>query len=73
MQHFHSSKSIIDNFATKAEENDDCSDKKDCAELGIIDLNSCEFAPWANERCPLTCGTCTNKSKFLHQICLTSF
>ena len=35
-----------------------CEDNKDCKELGIIDLDACEFAPWANERCPLTCGKC---------------
>ena len=38
--------------------NQDCVDKEDCKELGIIDLDSCEFAPWASERCPVTCNSC---------------
>ena len=35
-----------------------CEDNKDCEELGIIDKDACDFAPWAIERCPLTCGVC---------------
>ena len=35
-----------------------CEDSKDCQELGIVDLDACDFAPWAIERCPLTCGVC---------------
>ena len=69
IQYFFRIKFIIDDFVTKSEENNNCADKEDCTELGIVDLNSCEFAPWANERCPLTCGACTNKSKFLLQFC----
>ena len=38
--------------------NKDCVDSEDCKELGILDLDSCEFAPWAPERCPVTCNTC---------------
>ena len=37
----------------------ECVDSEDCEELGILDVESCEFAAWANDRCPLTCGQCT--------------
>ena len=36
----------------------ECLDSKDCKELGIVDLDSCEFAAWASERCPVTCNNC---------------
>ena len=47
-------------YETGVIENSDkkCEDSKDCKELGIVDLDACDFAPWANERCPLTCGKC---------------
>ena len=35
-----------------------CENNKDCEELGIIDKDACDFAPWAIERCPFTCGVC---------------
>ena len=54
-----------EDLAPKSEATEECIDQKDCAELGIIDLDSCEFAPWANERCPLTCATCKKESKIL--------
>ena len=40
------------------EQNEECVDNEDCKELGIIDIDSCDFAPWAPERCPVTCNTC---------------
>ena len=40
-----------------------CVDREDCKKLGIIDDTSCEFTPWAKDRCPVTCGTCTTKEE----------
>ena len=56
----NSNDDIYADYETGAIENSDkkCEDNKDCKELGIVDLDACEFAPWANERCPLTCGKC---------------
>ena len=56
----NSNDDIYADYETGVIENGDkkCEDSNDCKELGIVDLNACEFAPWANERCPLTCGKC---------------
>ena len=35
-----------------------CEDAPDCQENGIVDDISCDFAAWANSKCPKTCGTC---------------
>jgi len=44
---------------TEVSQQQQCEDSKDCKELGIVDDGTCEFAPWAFERCPVTCGKCT--------------
>ena len=38
--------------------NAECEDASDCQENGIVDDISCDFAPWAIDKCPKTCGTC---------------
>ena len=44
---------------TEVSQQQQCKDSKDCKELGIVDEGTCEFASWALERCPVTCGKCT--------------
>ena len=36
-----------------------CEDAPDCEENGIVDEISCDFTPWAYDRCPATCDVCT--------------
>ena len=46
-------------FQSKASpRNGECEDSPDCAENGIVDIIGCDFTSWANDRCPMTCGTC---------------
>ena len=50
-----------------------CENAPDCEENGITDEISCDFAPWAYDRCPVTCGTCELQARRdeEYQICPT--